>query len=57
MRELVRQGTSFHVWGTIFYEDVFKTSRRTNFSFLIAVPGQKRVGIIWRTTDKHNYAT
>jgi hypothetical protein len=54
MREIIRWNSFFHVWGTIFYEDAFQMARRTNFSFRIRVPGQKKGIVLWQLTDLHN---
>jgi hypothetical protein len=54
---LLRQNTVFHLWGTIFYEDVFNEPQRPNFSFVIPIPARKGAGALWRLTEKHNDAT
>jgi hypothetical protein len=57
IRSLLRQNTVFHLWGTIFYEDVFNEPQRTNFSFVIPIPARKGAGALWRLTEKHSDAT
>jgi hypothetical protein len=46
----------FHVWGTVFYEDIFGADRSSNFSFVIFMPNNKRGNPIWQTTERHNDA-
>jgi hypothetical protein len=58
-RELREHGTgnrSFHLWGEVTYDDIFKNTRRhTYFSFLIMVPVSKRGSVLWLATDRHNH--
>jgi hypothetical protein len=57
MRELLRGTQIFHLWGEVRYCDIFNEPHRTNFSFLIFVPTNKRGMPIWHRTENHNDAT
>jgi hypothetical protein len=54
---LIKKGQLiFHLYGTVFYTDVFDIERKTNFSFRIVVFG-KRAAPFWGATERNNNTT
>jgi hypothetical protein len=53
---LIKGKLIFHVWGTVFYKDIFGANRFSNFSFVIFMPNNKRGNPVWQTTERHNDA-
>jgi hypothetical protein len=54
---LIKKGELiFHLYGTVFYSDIFNIERRTNFSFRIMVFG-KRAAPFWGATERNNNTT
>lgn len=47
----------FHIYGTVFYDDIFGAAHRTNFGFLIFVGASKRSDTVWHSTERNNDAT
>jgi hypothetical protein len=56
LREVLRGARCFHIWGTVRYEDIFRQTQQTNFSFIIFVTGRRGVAI-WHNTEEHNDAS
>jgi hypothetical protein len=56
LRDVRRGEKVFHIWGAVFYDDIFSQAQHTNFSFIIFVGG-KREMTIWHNTLEHNDST
>jgi hypothetical protein len=56
LRLIKKNELVFHLFGTVFYKDIFKRDRITNFSFRINVFG-RRGGTFWGSTERHNDTT
>jgi hypothetical protein len=57
MRKVIKGELCFHVYGTVFYLDIFKKQRQTNYSFTIFVPSRKSGSPVWHFTEYNNDAT
>lgn len=56
LRLIKKNELIFHLYGTVYYSDIFDKHRTTNFSFRITV-FNKRVVPFWGTTNRNNNAT